>query len=198
MSKYQGIDTFCSAQAEDQAFQPFGFAGGLYDPDTGLVRFGARDYDAEIGRWTNRDPIGFGGGLSNLYEYVNNDPVNLIDVTGLQVLVCRQRARTQPFRFFHIEHFWFKLGSREAGYGPADEGFMSVEVVSEGSRSLEEEAVCTEVPDLNMACVASQIEIGRDLGKWTPFNTCISFVNDVLRECSVGTGYWQFAEFYRQ
>jgi uncharacterized protein RhaS with RHS repeats len=27
-------------------FQPFGFAGGLYDPDTGLTRFGARDYDA--------------------------------------------------------------------------------------------------------------------------------------------------------
>lgn len=25
-------------------FQPFGFAGGLYDPDTGLTRFGARDY----------------------------------------------------------------------------------------------------------------------------------------------------------
>ena len=31
---------------------PFGFAGGLYDPDTGLVRFGARDYDASVGRWT--------------------------------------------------------------------------------------------------------------------------------------------------
>jgi hypothetical protein len=26
-------------------FQPFGFAGGLYDSDTGLVRFGTRDYD---------------------------------------------------------------------------------------------------------------------------------------------------------
>jgi RHS repeat-associated protein len=38
--------------------QPFGFAGGLYDPDTGLVRFGARDYDAETGRWTAKDPIG--------------------------------------------------------------------------------------------------------------------------------------------
>ncbi|EYF08357.1 hypothetical protein [Chondromyces apiculatus] len=31
-------------------FQPFGFAGGLYDPETDLVRFGARDDDADIGR----------------------------------------------------------------------------------------------------------------------------------------------------
>ena len=31
-------------------FQPFGFAGGIYDRDTGLVRFGARDYDPEIGK----------------------------------------------------------------------------------------------------------------------------------------------------
>ncbi len=29
-------------------FQPFGFAGGLYDSDTKLVRFGLRDYDAEV------------------------------------------------------------------------------------------------------------------------------------------------------
>ncbi|MBK6515855.1 MAG: RHS repeat-associated core domain-containing protein [Polyangiaceae bacterium] len=42
--------------------QPFGFAGGLYDPDTGLVRFGARDYDANTGRWTAKDPIRFGVG----------------------------------------------------------------------------------------------------------------------------------------
>ena len=29
-------------------FQPFGFAGGLYDEQTKLVRFGARDYDGEV------------------------------------------------------------------------------------------------------------------------------------------------------
>lgn len=63
-------------------FQPFGFAGGLYDPDTKLVRFGARDYDVETGRWGAKDPIMFEGGDTNLYGYVLNDPVNLTDPNG--------------------------------------------------------------------------------------------------------------------
>ena len=63
-------------------WQPFGFAGGLWDADTGLVRFGARDYAAEFGRWTAKDPIGFGGGL-NHFGYVVADPVNRIDPSGL-------------------------------------------------------------------------------------------------------------------
>ena len=42
---------------------PFGFAGGLHDRDTNLVRFGARDYDPSIGRWTAKDPIDFAGGI---------------------------------------------------------------------------------------------------------------------------------------
>jgi len=63
-------------------FQPFGFAGGLYDQDTGLTRFGARDYDAETGRWTAKDPIRFQGGDTNLYGYALGDPINLIDPSG--------------------------------------------------------------------------------------------------------------------
>ena len=34
-----------------------GFAGGIYDATTGLVRFGARDYDPSIGRWTTKDLV---------------------------------------------------------------------------------------------------------------------------------------------
>jgi RHS repeat-associated protein len=64
-------------------FQPFGFAGGLYDHDTRLVLFGARDYDSHTGRFMSKDPIGFAGGDTNLYAYVLGDPVNLIDPTGL-------------------------------------------------------------------------------------------------------------------
>ena len=64
-------------------FQPFGFAGWLYDRDTNLVRFGARDYDAETGRWTAKDPILFAGEDTNLYGYVVNNPVSDVDPLGL-------------------------------------------------------------------------------------------------------------------
>ena len=43
-------------------FQPFGFAGGLADDSTKLVRFGARDYEPGVGRWTGKDPARFLGG----------------------------------------------------------------------------------------------------------------------------------------
>ena len=63
-------------------FQPFGFAGGLYDQHTKLVRFRARDYDAETGRWVAKDPARFAGRMTNLYSYTFNDPMNWIDRTG--------------------------------------------------------------------------------------------------------------------
>jgi RHS repeat-associated protein len=69
-------------------FQPFGFAGGLYDAATGLVRFGARDYDASVARWTAKDPLGFAAGDPSLYVYAFNDPINLIDTTGEAAFLC--------------------------------------------------------------------------------------------------------------
>jgi len=64
-------------------FQPFGFHGGITDPDTGLVHFGAREYDPATGRFLTRDPLGIGGGDSNLYLFAGNDPINSSDPTGL-------------------------------------------------------------------------------------------------------------------
>ncbi len=78
-------DTFGNVLADTNSSltPPFGFAGGLHDSDTGLVRFGFRDYDPDTGRWTAKDPIGFAGGDTDLYGYVQNNPVNRIDPLGL-------------------------------------------------------------------------------------------------------------------
>ncbi len=65
---------------------PFGFAGGLYDEDTGLVRFGAREYDSSTGRWLSKDSARFGGGW-NFYQYTNNNPVSYVDQDGRHPII---------------------------------------------------------------------------------------------------------------
>jgi RHS repeat-associated protein len=67
---------------------PFGFAGGLYDADTSLSRFGVRDYHSVAGRWTAKDPTRFAGGDTNLYGYVVADPVNRADFNGQVSNAC--------------------------------------------------------------------------------------------------------------
>ena len=47
-----------------------------------MTRFGARDYDAHIGRWASKDPIRFKGDGANLYGYAISDTVNYYDITG--------------------------------------------------------------------------------------------------------------------
>jgi RHS repeat-associated protein len=64
--------------------QPFGFAGGLHDRVTGMVHFGAREYDPVTGRWMQKDPIRFAGGDTNIYAYVGGDPVGRVDSMGLE------------------------------------------------------------------------------------------------------------------
>jgi RHS repeat-associated protein len=70
-------------QDSNPGWQPFGFAGSLHDSDTALNRSGARDYDAETGKWLAQDPVSFLGGGANLYSYVSSNAVNAIDPSGL-------------------------------------------------------------------------------------------------------------------
>ena len=66
------------------------FGGGLYDADTNLVHFGARDYDAQTGRWTSKEPVKTSGAL-NFYQYANGDPINGSDHSGLAPLTSPQK-----------------------------------------------------------------------------------------------------------
>jgi RHS repeat-associated protein len=100
-------------------FQPFGFAGGLYDSETKLVRFGVRDYDAKAGRWISKDPIGFEGGVPNIFEYCINDPVNFTDPSGLG-------AWKIPFTSTYF-YFEFKTAPGSGGIGIGFESQAAVE-----------------------------------------------------------------------
>jgi RHS repeat-associated protein len=75
-----GVKTSDSNPAFDL---PVAFAGGIADGITGLVRFGFRDYEPGTGRWLARDPIFFDGDQANLFSYLENDPVDFIDPSGL-------------------------------------------------------------------------------------------------------------------
>lgn len=49
-----------------------------------LTKTSDRHYDPETGRFVSKDPIGFNGGSTNLYQYTILDPVNYIDGSGLR------------------------------------------------------------------------------------------------------------------
>ncbi len=60
----------------------FGYTGQRYDAESGLYNYKARYYTPAIGRFLQPDVIGYADGL-NLYAYVGNQPVNLVDPFGL-------------------------------------------------------------------------------------------------------------------
>jgi RHS repeat-associated protein len=59
------------------------FAGYRFDPESGLYQVRNRHYHPTLGRWVQRDPIGYADGMG-LYEYVGGNPANSIDPYGLQ------------------------------------------------------------------------------------------------------------------
>jgi RHS repeat-associated protein len=185
---------------EDTApgFQPFGFSGGLRDDVAGLVHFGARSYDPELGRFTTRDPLLFDGGMTNLYGYADHDPVNRVDPTGMQVELCRSPTDIlgPASDVMDTEHWWLRTGEKEAGMLP-DPRFPSVGfptyVGDETGDSQRPGSTCDPVDNVDEDCVNQELatnseykgmQHGRELGYWGPGNTCQDFADDVLRKCA--------------
>jgi len=105
-----GVDTNSSGEAVNVFdYYPFGsvrleeqnglfendfkFTGKELDSETGLYYYGARYYDAELGRFVSEDPLQFRPGelmktfgtnpqALNFYAYVLNNPMNITDPSG--------------------------------------------------------------------------------------------------------------------
>lgn len=109
----------------------FNFTGLYRHSKSNLDLAVYRAYDPDLGRWLNRDPIGEAGGI-NLYGYVANDPVNGLDLLGLEteILIHRnapsrgQQARdaSGTMSVFHNGRFQFSTPVNQYGYEAGTHG----------------------------------------------------------------------------
>ena len=72
------------------------YCGYRYDPESNLYHVRNRMYHPTLGRWLQRDPLGYADGMS-LYEYVRSSPMNFLDLTG--------EATTRPSKGASINVF---------------------------------------------------------------------------------------------
>jgi RHS repeat-associated protein len=74
--------------AQETITNPFTYVGqyGVMAESHGLYFMRARYYDPEVGRFINKDPIGYAGGM-NLYGYVGGNPINWVDFLGLKPII---------------------------------------------------------------------------------------------------------------
>jgi RHS repeat-associated protein len=82
--------------------QPYSYTGREWDAEIGLYYYRARYYDPEAGRFISRDPIGFEGGDVNLYGYVGNNAVNLIDPFGLESIIGGDWLGPSSSSYFYV------------------------------------------------------------------------------------------------
>lgn len=178
-------------------WQPFGFAGGLHEPVGGLVRFQARTYDPFVGRFLSRDPLGFAGGQTNLYQYALGDPVNNVDPSGLlvgpsgEVNACKDDFVGK--RPLSVDHVYLRSPAWTIGVQPMTTlGPMGRMMTGWTADSTFDDLSCRTIVAMDQGCIDNSI-YGDDPreGRWTQTDRCFGSEWNVL-DTAAHPGAWEF------
>ena len=96
-------------------YTPYKFTGKEEDPETGLIYFGARYYDAAVGIWHGVDPMAEKYTGISSFTYVFNNPIKFIDPTGLEGV--EPEEGTEPLYKISNLNSWNPSG--KSNYGSA-------------------------------------------------------------------------------
>jgi RHS repeat-associated protein len=102
----------------------FMFQGREYIKELGIYDYRNRMYDPGLGRFLQRDPIGFSGGDANLFRYCGDDPVNKSDPYGLdpygypENYELSKETLREIGRTFALYFWGFTSGYTATGYQP--------------------------------------------------------------------------------
>jgi RHS repeat-associated protein len=121
-----------AANSVENVPQPFKFVGqyGVMTEPNGFYYMRARYYDPEVGRFISEDPIGFEGGDVNLYVYASNNPILLIDPSGLIEVPGYEQLLKNTRDYFGVATW----GTALSGLEPAALVFGAVALGSEALR----------------------------------------------------------------
>ncbi|MBD3161969.1 MAG: hypothetical protein GF328_07680, partial [Candidatus Latescibacteria bacterium] len=113
---------------------PFMFTARRYDEETGLYHYRHRAYDPVVGRFLQRDPLGYVDGPC-LHEYASSSPLAATDPRGLSPEMDPQEdpalGANPPFSYFELNGI---LSSRYRGnmvvfQQPAVGGWVIIEII---------------------------------------------------------------------
>ena len=153
------------------------FSSEYHDDETWLIYYNYRYYDVALGRWLSRDPIGekdFNGNLNVLYNFVNNNPINLFDNLGLDFIAIA--SRTIPFVPAH--HYSLQYWRCCKPFKPLNQskGFFGREI-KEKCQECEKLGAVELVPDKGWTAWASKKSWTSNSYYWGKIGVWISVIH---------------------
>ena len=93
--KYDPFGRLISSSGSLAGVNAYMFSSKELMTKSGFYYYGFRFYDPVTQRWVNRDPIEEAGGV-NLYGFVDNTPINIVDLLGLDTCTCDRKLGGGP------------------------------------------------------------------------------------------------------